>query len=77
MDLFVIMKLIRLALVILKKGAYCSWYWTRMEKVVTNISSSFAPRKTIFVPKKDLLIEMEKEQDNPLLGIQLDKRGSK
>jgi len=41
------------------------------------MSSSFAPRKTIFVPKKDLLIEMEKEQDTPLLGIQLDKRGSK
>lgn len=54
MDLFVIMRLIRLALVILKEGAYCSWCWTRMEKVVTDRSSSFAPQKTTFVPKKDL-----------------------
>jgi hypothetical protein len=54
MDLFVIMRLIRLALVILKKGTYCSWCWTRMEKVVTDRSSSFAPQKTTFVPKKHL-----------------------
>jgi hypothetical protein len=54
MDLFVIMRLIRLALVILKKSAYCSWCWTRMEKVVTDRSSSFVPQKTTFVPKKDL-----------------------
>jgi hypothetical protein len=55
MDLFVIMKLIRLALVILKKGAYCSCCcWTRMEKVVTNRSRSCAPQNTTFVPKKDL-----------------------
>ena len=54
MDLFVIMRLIRLALVILKKGAYCRWCWRRMEKVVTNRSSSFVPQKTTFVPKKDL-----------------------
>ena len=37
-----------------KNGAYCSWCWTRMEKVVTNRSSSFASQKTTFVPKKDL-----------------------
>ena len=48
-----------------------------MEKVVTDRSSSFAPQNTTVVPKKDLLIEMEKEQDNPLLGIQFDKLGSK
>ena len=47
-----------------------------MEKVVTNRSSSFVPQKTTFVPKKDLY-EMEKERDNPLIGIQFDKRGSK
>ena len=37
-----------------KNGAYCSWCWTRMEKVVTNRGSSFASQKTTFVPKKDL-----------------------
>src|ERR1700680_1842763 len=50
-----------------RKSAYCSWCWTRMERVVSNRSSSFAPQKITFVPKKDF-IEMEREKDNPLLG---------
>ncbi len=44
-------------------------------KVVSSRSSPFAPQKTTFVPKT--IIEMEKEQDNHLQGIQFDKRGSK
>jgi hypothetical protein len=58
-----------------RKSAYCSWCWTRQERVISNRNSSFASQRITFTSKKDF-IEIEKEQDNPLLGIQYDKRGS-